>query len=91
MIHYYEAWLAFLAILVWHIYGTVFNPSVYPMNPAWLAGRMPKAMYTHEHPEGPRLKARIKKVYDEEEEEEAPTPEPELVSAPDSRGSQSKP
>lgn len=56
VIHYYEAWLAFLAIVVWHIYGTVFKPGVYPMNPAWLTGKMPGGMYRHEHPDGPRLK-----------------------------------
>lgn len=55
VIHYYEAWLAFLAILVWHMYGTVFSPAVYPMNPAWLTGRMPEALYHHEHPEAPPL------------------------------------
>jgi formate dehydrogenase gamma subunit len=51
VIHYYEAWLATLAILIWHLYGTVFNPGVYPMNPAWLTGKMPRAMHEHEHPE----------------------------------------
>jgi cytochrome b subunit of formate dehydrogenase len=51
VIHYWEAWLATLAILVWHLYSTVFNPQVYPMNPSWLTGRMPEAMYRHEHPE----------------------------------------
>ena len=35
VIHYYEAWLAALAILVWHMYSTVFSPDVYPMNPSW--------------------------------------------------------
>ena len=50
VIHYYEAWLAFLAILVWHMYATVFNPEVYPMNPAWIHGMMPEEMYKHEHP-----------------------------------------
>ena len=76
VIHYYEAWLAFLAIVVWHIYGTVFSPSVYPMNPAWLSGKMPKDMYAHEHPEGPKLKARVKRIYAEEEEEEDQTEPP---------------
>jgi cytochrome b subunit of formate dehydrogenase len=71
VIHYYEAWLATLAILVWHGYSTVFGPTVYPMNPSWLAGKMPKDMYTHEHPEGPKLKGFIqRKLYEEEEEEE---------------------
>jgi cytochrome b subunit of formate dehydrogenase len=70
VIHYYEAWLATLAILVWHIYGTMFKPKVYPMNTAWLAGRMPKDMYDHEHPEGPRLKARVSRPRYEEEIDE---------------------
>jgi len=51
VIHYYEAWLATLAILIWHLYSTVFNPAVYPMNPSWLTGKMPRGMYEHEHPE----------------------------------------
>lgn len=50
VIHYYEAWLAFLAILVWHMYSTIFNPSVYPMNTAWINGKMPRQMYDHHHP-----------------------------------------
>ncbi len=49
VIHYYEAWLAFLAILVWHMYGVILNPEVYPMNPAWLTGKMPKHTYEQEH------------------------------------------
>jgi cytochrome b subunit of formate dehydrogenase len=69
VIHYYEAWLATLAIVVWHGYSTVLSPHVYPMNPAWVAGKMPKTMYVHEHPEAPRLKTRIfRKVRYEEEE-----------------------
>ena len=69
VVHYYEAWLATLAIVVWHGYSTLLNPSVYPMNPAWLTGKMPKDMYTHEHPEAPRLKTRMfrKRRYEEEE------------------------
>ena len=50
VIHYWEAWLATLAIGVWHLYSTVFNPHVYPMNPSWLTGTMPEDMYRHEHP-----------------------------------------
>ncbi len=38
-IHYYEAILATLAILVWHFYMTIFDPDVYPMDTAWLTGR----------------------------------------------------
>jgi cytochrome b subunit of formate dehydrogenase len=53
VIHFYEAILASLAILIWHMYATVFNPQFYPMNPAWLTGRMPEEMYKHEHPAVP--------------------------------------
>lgn len=37
-IHFYEAVLAALAILVWHFYSVIFDPEVYPMDPAWLTG-----------------------------------------------------
>jgi cytochrome b subunit of formate dehydrogenase len=57
VIHYYEAWLATLSILIWHLYSTVFSPAVYPMNPAWVSGKMPVEQFRHEHPgaaiEGP--------------------------------------
>jgi cytochrome b subunit of formate dehydrogenase len=39
--HYYEAVLAALAILVWHLYSVILDPSVYPMNLAWLTGYGP--------------------------------------------------
>ena len=38
LVHYYEAVLACLAILIWHGYLVVFDPKVYPMNWAWLTG-----------------------------------------------------
>ncbi|MCO6437933.1 MAG: cytochrome b/b6 domain-containing protein [Phycisphaerae bacterium] len=60
VIHYYEAWLATLAILIWHIYGTVFRPAITPMNPAWWSGKMPKGMYDEEHPESPEFPAGIR-------------------------------
>jgi len=84
VVHYYEAWLATLAILVWHGYSTMFSPHVYPMNPAWLTGKMPRDMYAHEHPEGPRLTAFVqRKLYEEEEAE--PPPSGESVAAPGGR------
>jgi cytochrome b subunit of formate dehydrogenase len=53
VIHYYEAWLATLAILVWHMYSTIFSPHVYPMNPSWYTGKMPLEVYEEEHPADP--------------------------------------
>jgi cytochrome b subunit of formate dehydrogenase len=50
VIHFWEAWLATLAILVWHLYSVIFSPEVYPMNPSWLTGHMPEDMYRESHP-----------------------------------------
>lgn len=41
-IHYYEAILACLAILVWHFYHVMFEPDVYPLNWAFWTGRRPQ-------------------------------------------------
>ena len=48
-VHFYEAILATLAILVWHFYQVFFDPDVYPMNWAWWDGKMPAELYRHEH------------------------------------------
>jgi hypothetical protein len=45
-VHYLEAVLACLAILVWHLYWVVYDPEVYPMNVSWISGR-------HEQPPAP--------------------------------------
>jgi cytochrome b subunit of formate dehydrogenase len=37
-VHFYEAVLATLAILVWHFYPVIFDPDVYPLNTAFLTG-----------------------------------------------------
>jgi hypothetical protein len=50
VVHFYEAWLAFLAILVWHIYYVIFNPDIYPMNLAWLKGTITEKEMAEEHP-----------------------------------------
>jgi cytochrome b subunit of formate dehydrogenase len=39
VIHFYEAVLATLAIVVWHFYWVILDPNEYPMNPAWLIGK----------------------------------------------------
>ena len=49
-IHFYEAILATLAIIVWHFYFVIFNPDVYPMNLSWLTGRMSEEEMETEHP-----------------------------------------
>src|SRR5579885_1166276 len=37
-VHFYEAVLAALAIVVWHFYTVIFYPDVYPTVTAWLTG-----------------------------------------------------
>jgi len=49
-VHFYEAVLATLAILVWHLYFVIFNPDVYPMNLAWFTGKISEAEMEEEHP-----------------------------------------
>jgi cytochrome b subunit of formate dehydrogenase len=48
-VHFYEAILATLAILVWHFYMIIFDPDVYPMNWAWYDGKMTLEQYREEH------------------------------------------
>ena len=49
-VHVYEAVLATLAILVWHLYFVIFNPDIYPMNTAWLDGTLSEEEMREEHP-----------------------------------------
>jgi len=48
-IHFYEAILATLAIIVWHFYQVFFDPDVAPMNWAWWDGKMSRKHYQEEH------------------------------------------
>lgn len=50
VIHYYEAILAVLAIIIWHFYWVIFNPRVYPMSLVWLTGKMSREAMEAEHP-----------------------------------------
>lgn len=48
-IHFYEAILASLAIVVWHFYQVFLDPDTYPMNWAWWDGKMSLHHYREEH------------------------------------------
>jgi formate dehydrogenase gamma subunit len=41
-IHYYEAILATLAIVVWHLYAVIFDPEVYPLKWTLVNGHAPE-------------------------------------------------
>jgi formate dehydrogenase gamma subunit len=49
--HWYEAILATLSILVWHWYLVIFDPDVYPMDMAWLNGKVPADHLRETRPE----------------------------------------
>jgi cytochrome b subunit of formate dehydrogenase len=49
-VHYYEAWLATLAIIVWHFYFIIFNPDIYPLNLAFWKGTLTEEEMEEEHP-----------------------------------------
>jgi cytochrome b subunit of formate dehydrogenase len=68
VIHYYEAWLATLAIIIWHLYSVVFRTDVYPMNWTWLSGRLTGPQMAEEHP------AELDAILQAEEDRRAPSP-----------------
>ncbi len=63
-VHYYEAVLAGLAIVIWHLYSVIFDPDVYPMETAWLTGRSVKhkspELEAQELPESPTEEEAVK-------------------------------
>lgn len=48
-VHYYEAILACLSIVVWHFYHVILAPGTYPMNWAWWDGKVTREWYEEEH------------------------------------------
>jgi cytochrome b subunit of formate dehydrogenase len=67
-VHYYEAWLATLAIIVWHFYFVIFNPDIYPINLAFWKGTLTEREMLDEHPlELEKLKARMVEEEDDDE------------------------
>lgn len=48
--HGYEATLAFLAVICWHLYNVLFNPNTFPFNALWVTGNLSREEMEHEHP-----------------------------------------
>ena len=49
-VHFFEAILAVLAIIVWHFYHVIFDPDVYPANWSFWDGKVSRKWHEHEHP-----------------------------------------
>jgi len=50
LIHFYEAWLAVLTIIIWHLYYMIFDPHTYPMNWSWITGHITEEDFKARHP-----------------------------------------
>jgi formate dehydrogenase gamma subunit len=48
--HTNEAFLAFLVIVTWHIYNSIFSPEVFPLDTAIFTGSISRERMVHEHP-----------------------------------------
>ena len=76
-VHFYEAILATLAILVWHFYQVFLDPDVYPMNWAWWDGKMPVHRYREEHGLDTEALTAAGITVEPDEDEDAATPKEE--------------
>jgi cytochrome b subunit of formate dehydrogenase/ribosomal protein S27AE len=76
-VHFYEAILATLAILVWHFYQVFLDPDVYPMNWAWWDGKMPVHRYREEHGLDTEALTAAGVGVEPDEDEDAATPKEE--------------
>lgn len=50
VVHGYQGLLAFVILLFWHLYIVHFHPSVFPMNKAWITGKVDAEWLREEHP-----------------------------------------
>ena len=50
IVHSYEALLAFLAIILWHLYNVHLKPGVFPMSTVWLDGKVTLREIKQHHP-----------------------------------------
>jgi formate dehydrogenase gamma subunit len=50
IVHYYEAWLATLAIIIWHWFFVIFHPEKYPMSLTWMDGKISEEEMKSHHP-----------------------------------------
>lgn len=80
--HSYEALMAFLVVLIWHLYGAHLNPDVFPWDNSIWSGKISLARLAHEHPlEYEELMAGREKAARTE-----PTPTPERREQPPAAG-----
>lgn len=50
VVHGYQGLLVFVILLFWHMYNVHLAPSVFPMNPSWITGKVSAEWLRQEHP-----------------------------------------
>lgn len=76
-LHTNEALLAFLVIIIWHIYNAIFSPEVIPVDTVIFTGKISHHRMMHEHPlEYERLFGPIHSSHQLSEEVKQPAEEP---------------
>lgn len=66
IIHGYEAILAFLAVIIWHMYNVHLNPENFPMSKVWLNGKITGKELRILHPlEYQKILEQRKKAYNQ--------------------------
>ena len=80
-VHYYEAWLATLAVLVWHFFFVIFHPEQYPMSWTWLTGKMSEEEVRTNHGRWYREIAADRSGSDPGDEKPAEEKEPAKISS----------
>jgi hypothetical protein len=81
-VHFYEAVLATLAIVVWHFYQIFLDPDTYPMNWAWYDGKMSLDHYAEEHGLDTSTLLEARQAEAAREEEAQPTEMPTEAATP---------
>jgi formate dehydrogenase gamma subunit len=78
IVHYYEAILATLAIIVWHLYYVMINPDFAPLSFTWLDGKLSRYDMEHEHP------LELEEIDAAERQGKAPAPETTRIAPEES-------
>jgi cytochrome b subunit of formate dehydrogenase len=67
IVHGYEAMLAFLSVIIWHMYNVHLNPEVFPMSKVWLNGKITGKELRLLHPlEYEKIEAERRKTVEQE-------------------------
>jgi len=74
-------------ILLWHFYMVIFDPLVYPMDTAWLDGKIPADHYRHSRPAYLKVLERAGLVQSASQEKMLPIEAPPATAPPDSQKS----